>query len=991
MSLSLAVVYMLFGCAAGILAGALIVFAMRARAAKETRHNQNATDLPTTIGDTEALIPGSDTATLADRLQEMERMNRLVTMLSTVAARIGSSPDPHQVLTTLGSELRDNGLNCGVVSIGIDAETATILYVSYDAGIMQRIETITGFRVIGHVIPKRFWPGDRILREKAPVWYGNPAEILRMMFPQVSDFVSKIAFRRLGIFSEGQICILPLLVNNEVIGAMPIWGRDLKVGDSAILGVFASQVAGILTGALALEREISRTNELTRTNGMILALSAVAAELSSTAPFEEVVATFGSELEKLGLRCMVGILSDDKQELHPRYSTAGPETVEWFERTTVNRIGSYSIPRRLWPTEQVVVEGVPYWDPNGTTGLLDMFAIVPKSLHNAALGVAGSSPDDPVCYLPLSTHNDVIGVLSVWGASLTPDDMPVLSVFASQLATAILNTQLYENEARRSKELAILLEASQATASASHMGDVLLALASQLLTLSDFESCYITEWDKESNLVSGRIDHSRVLWSEDKRDRYPLAKFPCTRQALSTGVPLVLDGQFEAEEREWMEDLGRTAALILPLAIAGESVALIELASTKTNWRFAQHAVESCRAILAEASDWFVLPVAANERANLFQLEERLTAASGAEVCSISEWDRAGDCVETIAVSADILWQPGQGPTYAPEQYRTWQWVLEHGDSYALARTDDDADEFLGEDMFESLPVESIVVLPLREADQHIGLIELLDFNCRRQVTPAQLALLRAVADMASYSIQNARLLQQTQDRLQEKMELLSEKEVLLKEVHHRVKNNLQVISSLLQLQATQSAEPHVADALHESQNRVRTMALIHEKLYQSKDFSRVDFGKYLHSLVNSLAQTYRGTANRVTVSIQADALSLDIQTAIPCGLIVNELVSNAFKHAFPGGRPGQISITLAGTQQDYVRLQVCDDGVGLSDSLDFERAQSLGLQLVNSLGRQIGASIVASSECGTCVEFEFPQPTGTAAVGTLGGEPARA
>ncbi len=204
----------------------------------------------------------------------------------------------------------------------------------------------------------------------------------------------------------------------------------------------------------------------------------------------------------------------------------------------------------------------------------------------------------------------------------------------------------------------------------------------------------------------------------------------------------------------------------------------------------------------------------------------------------------------------------------------------------------------------------------------------------------------------------------------------LREKEILLKEIHHRVKNNLQIISSLLNLQSNSISDPLTLAQFQDSQNRVRSMALIHERLYRSDDLAQIDFGPYLRDLVNSLVQTYRRQIQSITLKIEADVVLLDIDTAIPCGLIVNELVSNALKHGFPDGRTGEIGVEIRqeSTQGQY-RLLVRDDGVGMAEDVDYRNTPSLGLQLVNSLCKQIGGNIDLCQEGGTQFVIRFSGP----------------
>jgi two-component sensor histidine kinase len=185
------------------------------------------------------------------------------------------------------------------------------------------------------------------------------------------------------------------------------------------------------------------------------------------------------------------------------------------------------------------------------------------------------------------------------------------------------------------------------------------------------------------------------------------------------------------------------------------------------------------------------------------------------------------------------------------------------------------------------------------------------------------------------------------------------------------VKNNLQVISSLLNLQAAGVADPHALEQLRESQNRIRSMALIHERLYQSNNLARIDFGEYVRSLVGFLARSYGVPEVRVDVCI--DNISLPVNTAIPCGLIVNELVSNALKYAFPGGRAGEVIIRLDLASKRSAIMTVADNGVGLPRDLDFRNTTTLGLQLVNTLTKQLNGEIGLIRDRGTAYSITFP------------------
>ena len=200
----------------------------------------------------------------------------------------------------------------------------------------------------------------------------------------------------------------------------------------------------------------------------------------------------------------------------------------------------------------------------------------------------------------------------------------------------------------------------------------------------------------------------------------------------------------------------------------------------------------------------------------------------------------------------------------------------------------------------------------------------------------------------------------------------LGEKEVLLKEINHRVKNNLQLISSLLSLQSGRIVEEEAREGFKESQNRVSSMALIHEKLYESEDLARIDFVEYIRHLAPNLFHAYGVDSDAIKLKLSVDEVALGVDTAIPCGLIINELISNSLKHAFPGGRKGEISITLRSQEGDKLTLALRDNGVGLPKDLDFRNTPSLGLQLVNTLTDQLGGTIELSGNGGAEFTITF-------------------
>jgi len=202
----------------------------------------------------------------------------------------------------------------------------------------------------------------------------------------------------------------------------------------------------------------------------------------------------------------------------------------------------------------------------------------------------------------------------------------------------------------------------------------------------------------------------------------------------------------------------------------------------------------------------------------------------------------------------------------------------------------------------------------------------------------------------------------------------LAAKELLLKEVHHRVKNNLQIISSLLSMQAESLPDPAAARALQDSQGRVQCMALIHERLHLDDEPDRLDFREYATKLARDLFYSYGVNSERIRLRFELEPISLELNQAIPCGLILNELLTNSLKYAFPNERAGEILVKLSWGGDEVVQLTVADDGVGLPWDFDWKESQSLGLRIMNILGRQLDGTVRRETGAGTVFSLTFPR-----------------
>lgn len=237
--------------------------------------------------------------------------------------------------------------------------------------------------------------------------------------------------------------------------------------------------------------------------------------------------------------------------------------------------------------------------------------------------------------------------------------------------------------------------------------------------------------------------------------------------------------------------------------------------------------------------------------------------------------------------------------------------------------------------------------------------------NASRPYTSADLVTLRRLASLYAMGINRI--------RSEEKLKMsLDEKEVLIKELHHRVKNNMQVMSSLLALQSRKIDDKKYQSLFQESQNRIHAMALVHERLYHSEEIAKVDFSRYLYELTQHLFYSYNINRDLVTLNLNVWDVYLGIDAAVPCAMIINELVSNSLKHAFPEGRKGVINVSLMKNDEQKHVLAVLDDGIGFPAQFDISKSDSLGMQIIQSLTRQLNGSLAVEGARGTAVTIQF-------------------
>jgi two-component sensor histidine kinase/GAF domain-containing protein len=588
--------------------------------------------------------------------------------------------------------------------------------------------------------------------------------------------------------------------------------------------------------------------------------------------------------------------------------------------------------------------------------------------------------------IPLSAQGHTVGLVEVGvtRAEHVPD------------AVAVARCQLIAAEAAKWLKAPLRANAD----------DTLLSLAGRFSEVVKQSECAISAWDRPARVLRSVVEFSDITWQIENGRQYPVN--PTLEQALERGFSIVhaSDRDLSAPDQEDLERWAGQTMLMLPLMARGRVIGLIELydvAEERTAsdedirlWRAvadqAAVAVENARlyhraqqeiSYRKEMQEMFdrertafrLIAEVASQRLSLSEVCEGilggLVQSTGFERGAIRLYDRRRnqlDLVATVGIPQEVIEEQMTTRFLSDQSYLTTYVATTHQPLFApdMSRANIPPEV---RDKLSVLGIMALLSWPLIDSSGSLlGVMHISDF------TPHEVSQ----HDQQFYDTLT-RLLTTVLERkiAEEQVEAsLTEKEIMLKEIHHRVKNNLQVITSLLNLQSSYIEDEKMAALLTESQTRVRSMALIHEQLYRSDDLARVDFKAYIQELTSYLLMSYHSQADGIRFQIACDEVFLDVTTAIPCGLIINELASNALKYAFPNGRSGVIGVEVApesGAEGEaQYRLSVWDDGVGFPDGLDFRHTKSLGLQLVNSLTQQLEGSLTLSRENGTAFEIVF-------------------
>jgi len=675
---------------------------------------------------------------------------------------------------------------------------------------------------------------------------------------------------------------------------------------------------GIILDITELKRAEEEVKEYTHTIEILNRIVTEGNRTSDVQSFAEAATKLACELMHFDIGGIY-LIDMDARYATLRYAQGPPETA----RDAIEKI-----PYRDAPYSAILIDGDPLFAEDYATFL-------PR---HAPLGVAS------LASVPLYSQDTIIGALNVGSVTrhtFSQAEKELLIAIGNEVGTVIAKLQadeaLKESE-RRIREITDALPVFVYEADATGRATFANATAFDMFgyTKEEFEAGMslfqvVTDADKER---ARAVFHRRTSFDDVGRADYTgLRKDGSTFPVSALGAPIRRDGAV--------------------VGVRGIAVDNTERKRAEEGVKEYTHTIEILNRIMAEGTRATHVQSFAETVTNLTL--ELLHFDVGTIHLHDYNALRANLCYATgipdIAVEA-IRNVPLDDAAYAR--------VLVEGKPLFV-----DGHEALRVPHAAELGLKSLAVVPLYRYDTRIGALNVGSFT-RHTFSQAEKELLIAIGNEVGVVI--AKLQADELIRI-----TLKEKETLLKEIHHRVKNNMQVISSLISLQAQQATEPETVEMLKESQSRIRSMALIHEKLYRSDSLAEISFRDYVDSMVDELLGMFNVAPGAITITTDVENVLFGVDTAIPCALIINELVSNSLKHAFPDGAPGEVTIALHQIN-GTCELTVADNGVGPPPNFDFRATDSLGMQLVTALINQLDGTITLDRTKGTTFIITFTQ-----------------
>ncbi len=485
--------------------------------------------------------------TIIDQNREISHTNILLSGLAKVNLFIQSPNNLEDMFEVLDDVLSDVGLSFLITTVDPIANDLVVRYLSPMGDAIQRLESVLGSKVAGYHIPEKHFPQlNEFLAGSIP----EQSFSSRKIFKNKLHPVVKESFRLMGIDLDLPMFLNPLITGEKPLGMLVVWGNSLKENDYPTLRIFASQMASAIERNLAYQKELIRSNELSKSNQLITALVNVATRMGSSGDYAKSLQTLGEEIEQLDLHCVLGLLNENADAIIFKYASFTPSILASISKLTKLNFIGYEIPRKLWPGTRVTRGGVPVWYTDPVKVFQKLFPVIPKSTFAKIMNSLGITNDQNLCILPLIAKGKVIGVFPVWGEGITENDTSTLKVFAFQVGEILERMKAYEEEQNRANKLArsnaILIALSNVASrleTTTELTEIYKTLGSELKrmhieslvgTLDEKKEILTVEYLSVSSSIYAKADTFNLKWPGPLR--VPRSLWPSDK-AMTEKVP----------------------------------------------------------------------------------------------------------------------------------------------------------------------------------------------------------------------------------------------------------------------------------------------------------------------------------------------------------------------------------------------------------------------------------------------------------------------